>query len=132
MFTYSALFAQKSDKPFMGRFENEEYKIYLRINLHDNDVQVPGQEIYGDLPGFLGKQMNSFCWLITSAKLKGKNKASLQLINEYGSEDLEASLTLKGDSVLILKQEEGSVIKMPNKGKWQKIPSPLEFRRRGR
>ena len=130
LFNFSAILAQKSDKPFKGRFENEEFKVYLVLNLHDQTVKVPGQEIYGELPGYLGKRNNSFCWLITASEVKSKSKANVELINEYGSEDLCATLTLKGDSILTLKQGEGSDIKVPNKGKWQKLPSTLTFKRK--
>ena len=67
--------------------------------------------------------------LITSARIEGK-KANLALINDYGSEDLTATLTCKNDSIYILKQEEGSQLKVPKNGKWQKLPKTLEFKRR--
>ena len=54
----------------------------------------------------------------------------MQLINDYGSEDLKASLTRKNDSIYVLKQLEGNTIKVPNKGKWQKLPKTLEFKRK--
>ena len=130
LFIFSAVLAQTPDKPFKGRFENSEYSVYLVLNLYDNDVKVPGQDLYGELPGYLGKRNNSFCWLITGSKVKSNTKATVELINEYGSEDLEATLTLQGDSLLTLRQGEGSDIKVPNKGKWQKLPSTLVFKRK--
>ncbi len=130
LFVFSAMFAQNPEKPFKGRFENKEYNVYLVLNLHDQNVKVPGQDLYGELPGYLGKRLNSFCWLITGSKVKSKTKATIELINEYGSEDLEATLTLQGDSLLTLKQGEGSNIKVPNKGKWQKLPDTLVFKKK--
>lgn len=121
--------AQKEQTPFKGYFWNEQYKVYLRINFHDNDIEVPSHELFGKLPGYLGKQYNSFVWVITDAAAKG-HKAEIGLINDYGSEDLKATLSLKGDSILTLKQGSGSVIKVPNNGKWQKLPSTLEFKKR--
>ena len=85
---FSLVFAQNPTKPFKGRFDNDEYKVYLVLNLHDQNVKVPGQDLYGELPGYLGKRNNSFCWLITGAKVKSNSKANIELINEYGSEDL--------------------------------------------
>lgn len=117
--------AQDEGKTFKGFFHNEEYSVYLRINLHDNDVDVPNHEIFGQLPGYLGKDRNSFYWLITSAKIKNERKAELSLINDYGSEDLTATLTKQNDSTFVLKQEDGSALKVPNKGKWQKLPKEL-------
>jgi len=124
----SALYAQKGE-PFRAYLYNNEYEVYLRIDFYDETITVPGQDLYGQLPGYLGKKNNSFCWLITSARIEGK-KANLALINDYGSEDLTATLTCKNDSIYILKQEEGSQLKVPKNGKWQKLPKTLEFKRR--
>ena len=101
----------------------------MRIDLYDERITVPGQDLYGELPGYLGKKNNTFCWLITSAKIDG-NKAELQMINDYGSEDLTATLTAENDSLYVLKQVGGSSLKVPKEGKWQKLPSKLVLKRR--
>ena len=124
----SPVFAQESKKPFRAYLTNKEYSVYLRIDFYQESISVPGQDLYGKLPGYLSKQHNSFCWLITSAEVEG-NKATLQMINDYGSEDLTATLTAESDSVYVLKQIEGSTLKIPNNGKWQKLPKTLELRR---
>ena len=123
-FTY----AQSDSTLFKGFLQNTEYGVYLRINFHQQNVLIPGQELYGELPGYLGKKHNSFCWLITSSKIDGE-KAELQMINDYGSEDLEATLTRQNDSIFILRQGKGSTIKVPSNGKWQKLPPVLPFKR---
>ena len=125
----SAAFAQSEARPFCAHIYNNEYEVYMKINLYEEDIEVPGQELYGLLPGYLGKKYNSFCWVITSAKVKGKT-ATLSLINDYGSEDLTATLTLQNDSTYLLKQEKGSTLKVPKNGKWQKLPKTLEFKRK--
>ena len=122
-------FAQGEGGPFRAYIYNNEYEVYLKINLYDEDVEVPGQELYGPLPGYLGKKHNSFCWVITAAEVKNDKTATLSLINDYGSEDLTATLTLKNDSTYILKQEKGSTLKVPKNSKWQKLPKTLEFKR---
>ena len=126
---FTMAFSQSDSTTFRTYVYNNDYKVYLRINFYDQDIIIPGQELYGELPGYLSKQHNSFCWLITSAEVNGK-KATLQMINDYGSEDLTASLTQKNDSIYILQQEEGSTLKVPKNGKWQKLPKTLEFKRR--
>lgn len=126
----ATLYAQSQGRSFRAYLINNEYNVYLRINFYDQNVDVPGQELYGQLPGFLGKQHNSFCWVITSCDVKDEQHAEMQLINDYGSEDLKASLTRKNDSIYVLKQLEGNTIKVPNKGKWQKLPKTLEFKRK--
>lgn len=130
-FWCTSTFAQSDSTIFRTYIENEEYKVYLRINLYDQDITIPGQELYGPLPGYLGKVHNSFCWPIISAEVKGK-KANLQMVNDFGSEDLEATLTQKNDSIYVLKQGKGSTIKVPGDGKWVKLPTTLEFKRKVR
>lgn len=120
--------AQDVEGVFKGHFYNDEYQVYLHINLYDNNVEVPNHELFGTLPGYLGKQRNSFFWLVTASKIKSKHKAELSLINDYGSEDLTATLTQKNDSTFILRQEEGSPLKVANNGKWQKLPKELVLR----
>lgn len=123
------IWAQKQGESFRAYLYNNTYNVYLRINFYDQDVTVPGQELYGQLPGYLGKLHNSFCWVITSCDIKSEKKAELQLINDFGSEDLNATLTRENDSIYVLKQGAGSTIKVPNNGKWQKLPKTLEFKR---
>jgi hypothetical protein len=124
------LFAQKEDKSFRAYLYNNEFSVYLRINLYDQDIEVPGQSLYGKLPGYLGKEHNSFCWVITSCKVKNEEKAELQLINDFGSEDLTATLTRVNDSLYVLRQESGSTIKVPKNGKWQKLPKRFVLKRK--
>ena len=124
-------FAEQTDSTaFRAYLYNNEYEVYLRINLYDEDIKVPGQELYGTLPGYLGKKNNSFCWVVTSARIKDSKTATLDMINDYGSEDLTATLIRKNDSIYILKQESGSTLKVPKNSKWQKIPKTLELKRR--
>ena len=120
--------AQEADGPFRAYLINKEYNVFLRIDFYQESISVPGQDLYGKLPGYLSKQHNSFCWLITSAEVDG-NKATLQMINDYGSEDLTAALTAESDSVYVLKQIDGNTLKVPNNGKWQKLPKTLELKR---
>jgi hypothetical protein len=120
----------QNDGPFRAYIYNNEYQVYMRINLYSQDVVIPGQELYGPLPGFLGKQHNSFCWVITSCKLESDKEAELQMINDFGSEDLKATLSCIDDSTYILRQGAGSTIRIPHQGKWRKLPKTLEFKRK--
>lgn len=122
--------AQDGRRPFHAYLINNIYDVYLRINFYEQNISIPGQELYGTLPGFLGKKNNSFCWVITNCSIKSEDESEFQLINDFGSEDLKATLTRKNDSTYILKQGAGNTIKVPNKGKWQKLPKVLEMKRR--
>ena len=121
--------AQETGGPFRAYLINKEYSVFLRIDFYQESISVPGQDLYGKLPGYLSKQHNSFCWLITSAEVDG-NKATPQMINDYGSEDLTATLTCVNDSVYTLRQNSGSTLKVPEKKGWRKLPTTLTFVKR--
>lgn len=120
--------AQEKSGPFRAYLFNKEYNVFLKIDFYKQNITVPGQDLYGELPGYLSKRSNTFCWLITSVDVKG-NTATLQMINDYGSEDLTATLTAKSDSIFVLKQIDGGTLKVPNNGKWQKLPKTMELKR---
>ena len=122
----------QSDAPFKAYIYNKEYKVYMRINLYDNDIKIPGQEIFGEIGGFLRSDDDSRCWIITSAEMnEKKHTANLEIINDYGSEDLTATLSYNPkDSVYTLKQNAGSTIKIARNRKWVKLPSTMQFKRK--
>lgn len=124
--SYLTSFAQKDSTIFKGYLSNNEYEVYLQINFYQNDIKVPGQEIFGTIAGFLGDRKDSRKWLITDAAIEGKT-AHLSIINDYGSEDLTADLTLESDGTYSLKQIVGSNIKIARNRKWVKIPKKLNF-----
>ena len=111
--------AQDSQKNFAGLFD-----------LYSKGIEVPEHEMFGLLPGYLGKKNNNFYWLITSFNVKSNKTANLEFINDYGSEDFIASISKKNDSTFILKQIKGSDLKVPNKGKWQKLPSEIVLKKK--
>ena len=123
-------FAQKDDRTFKAYLYNDEYEVFLRINFYDKDIKIAGQELYGELPGYLGRMQHSFCWVMVDAEIENERKATMTMINDFGSEDLMASLTRKNDSIYIFRQENGSTVKIPKNGKWQKLPKSLEFKRK--
>ncbi len=124
--SYLTSFAQKDSTIFKGYLSNNEYEVYLQINFYQNDIKVPGQEIFGTIAGFLGDRKDSRKWLITNAAIEGKT-AHLSIINDYGNEDLIADLTLESDGTYSLKQITGSNIKIARNRKWVKIPKKLTF-----
>ena len=115
-------------KSFKGHLYNSEYNVYMRINFHDKDVVARGQELFGKLPGYLGSKFDTRLWLITDVKLNKDKEAKLSIINDYGSEDLEAKLEKENDSTYTLKQLEGSNIKIVVDRKWVKLPKVMQFK----
>lgn len=120
----------QNDSIFKCNLYNEEYKVYMNINLYDSNITAPRQEIFGELPGYFGQDNDSRVWLITDVKISKNNIAKLSIVNDYGSEDLTATLTVDKDGNYILKQEDGSRIKIVKNRKWVKIPTELKFKKR--
>ena len=118
--------AQGNDSTAVLSLYNEEFDVMLKLSTEEEGMLVAGHELYGKIPGFLGKTTNSFYWLIIS-ETKKDNQTEFQIVNDYGSEDLIATLTTQNDSTYVLTQRKGSTIKLPYKGKWQKLPKQLTF-----
>jgi hypothetical protein len=112
---------------FRGYFFNQEYNIYIRLNAYEQNIVVPSQEIYGELPGFLGDRKDSRKWLFTDSKITDASTLSIDIINDYGSEDLNATLFRESDSTFVLKQGAGSTLKIARNRKWVKLPKKLTF-----
>lgn len=120
--------AAQNDKVFHTYIYNDEFKVYMDINLYENNVVVPDQELFGEIPGYFGAKRDQRKWLITSAKIDGKNSATLEIVNDYGSEDLTATLTFNPeDGSYVLRQKSGSRIKIVVNRKWVKIPTELKL-----
>jgi hypothetical protein len=127
----SVAFAQEQSAvdttTFRGHYFNKEYNVYIRMNAYRADIIVPGQEVYGELPGFFGDNQDARKWLFTAIEVTTPTTATLQVINDYGSEDLEATFTRKDDGTFELKQGEGSTMKIARDRKWVKLPKTLVF-----
>ena len=115
-----------SNQVFHTYIYNDEYKVYMDVNLYEANISVPGQDMFGTVPGFFGALRDSRKWLVTDAKIVGKNKAELEIINDYGSEDLTATLTYNPkDNTYVLKQTGGSRLKIVVNCKWLEIPTEI-------
>ena len=118
--------AQTDSTLFKGKITNKEYDVYMNIDFYHKNLKVPGQELFGEMPGYFGDRRDSRKWLITDADIEGKT-AHLSIINDYGSEDLTADLIALPDSSYELQQKEGSNLKIARNRKWVKIPKKLKF-----
>ncbi len=127
MFLMAGVCLAQDKTPFMGNLYNKEYDVFLHINFYDNNIKIPHQPIFGDVPGYLEYGKDSRAWIVVSAKLIGEDKARLEISNDYGSEDLEATLTVGKNGEYKLKQGKGSHIKIAVNRKWVKIPNELVF-----
>jgi hypothetical protein len=122
-------YGQSDSTNFRANLYNKEYDISMILDLHERELNVPGHELYGPLAGYLGISTSTFYWLVVDAEIKGK-EATLQMVNDYGSEDLTATLTQLTDSTYRLTQGKGSIIRVPHNKKWMKLPKILNFKKR--
>ena len=118
--------AQTDSTLFKGKITNKEYDVYMNIDFYHKNLKVPGQELFGEMPGYFGDRRDSRKCLITDADIEGKT-AHLSIINDYGSEDLTADLIALPDGSYELQQKEGSNLKIARNRKWVKIPKKLKF-----
>ena len=124
----SLLTLSAQDKPFKGVIINKANDVFMRINLYEDDIKIPGQEILGNTYGYIKKNTDSRVWIIIGVTMDEKhNKALLEMVNDYGSEDLNAELSIQPDSTYLLRQLQGSTIKMAGNGKWIKLPKEMIF-----
>lgn len=113
---------------FIGRFVNKEYNIFLEIDLYTNKILVPGFEILGETAGYIGDYKDGRKWLITNSIVNTNGiSAELNIVNDYGSEDLKAELIKNRDNSYTLKQIKGSSLKIARNKKWIKLPKVLTF-----
>ncbi len=124
--------AEATDSTFFkGYYYNKEYDIYIRLDAYGQQVKVPGQSIFGELPGFLGDNKDGRKWLYTGAEWKGEMALVVEIMNDYGSEDLTATFELQRDGSFKLTQGRGATIKIARNRKWQKLPGTLLFVKQG-
>lgn len=122
--------SEKDSTIFKGYLYNEKYDVYIVMDFYHNDITVPMQEIYGKMAGYFGDKEDGRKWLFTEAKIKNQKTAVIQIINDYGSEDLMATLTTEDGKNFKLKQDKGSTLKIARNRKWVKMPSQLDFVKR--
>ena len=65
-------FAQIDSTIFKGTLTNKEYNVYLKIDFYDQNIKVPGQEIFGDMAGFFGDYKDGRKWLFWQHSQSGK------------------------------------------------------------
>ncbi len=112
---------------WIGTLYNKEYNVYFRIDFYHQNVTIPGQSIFGEMPGYFGDYNDGRKWLITNVTIDKHGIAHLAITNDYGSEDLEATMEKDSDGKYIFTQGSGSDMKIARKGKWQKLPKKMEF-----
>lgn len=121
------LLPAQTDSTFNVTLHNDEYKIYITMNLYDKDVDVPGQAVLGKVEGFIASKQSSSKWIIVSSRIISTTEAEIEVINDYGSEDFLAVIKRNADGTYSYNKKGGSTLKFAVRGKWQKIPGSLEM-----
>ena len=129
VFIGETLHAQEVLRPFEGDYYNEEYQVYLHLNFYDKNIEVSGQEYLGPLPGYFSAKRDTRLWMIVDADVTSPKKANATFINDFGSEDFEASLEIGKDGELTLKRLSGSTLKIVVNSKYVKLPKEVVFKR---
>jgi hypothetical protein len=116
------------ESKFKTHIYNKVYDVEIVMNLNEESITIPGQEVLGKVFGYLKKKTDARVWAIMSAEIsKDGKKAEVEMVNDYGSEDLNAELTYNDDGTYTLRQLSGSTIKIANNKKWVKLPKELTF-----
>lgn len=139
LFTGSIIYAQNEntieqknqyEDLFKGIIYEAEHNLCIRMNFYDKNITIKGQEFMGELSGYIDDEKDFRNWLIVENELLSPTKAKLEIINDECSEDLEAELTYNEESdTFILKQLDGSTLKIARNRKWVKLPKTLIFTR---
>lgn len=119
--------ARAGSGPFRGVLGCEPLGLSLVIDLYGQRLTVPGDEALGEVAGYLADSRDSRKWIVVEAETRGEREALLTIVNDYGSEDLTATLTYLGEGRYRLRQERGSSIKVVRDRKFVKIPSTIEL-----
>ena len=126
--------AQTAGQLFCAHLYSEACHVSMHIDFYGQGVTVPGGELFGPVAGYLKRDGTSYCWLVVRADIDGVDsgspRATLLMSNDYGSEDCQAELTVQGDTLYTLRHLKGSALKVPDKGKWQKLPKVVELKRK--
>ena len=59
--------AQTDSTLFKGKITNKEYDVYMNIDFYHKNLKVPGQELFGEMPGYFGDRRDSRKWQIGRA-----------------------------------------------------------------
>ena len=120
------------EAPFKCRIYNDTYQVYMQLDLYNSSIEVPNQEIYGELPGYLGAKRDTRLWLVTDAEILSERKARIDVINDFGSEDFVAELHYNGNGKYTFRHKGGSMWKIVVNNKYVKLPKELEFTLEGK
>lgn len=114
-------------RPFDTELVNKEHDVCLRVNLYEQNLKISGQEMLGDVDGYMYSPQSHSKWFVVASEIKNPKTAVVEIVNDYGSEDLTAELKLNDDGTYTYRKISGSTLKFAVRGKWRKLPSKIDF-----
>ncbi len=120
--------AIQADEPWKLNLDNEEEQVTLKLNLHEETIDVPGMDIFGPMNGYMAGKGVYGTWMVTSFTIKDDHTATLRLSNDQGSETQSIRLTWKNDSTYLMELQDGVVVKRAVNKKLVKLPPRMELR----
>ena len=119
----------RSDEPFRGRFIAQDLDIRMVLDLYSENIEVPGLEMFGPLNGYL-KGKDLYCtWYVSTIKQCDAKKAVVHFSNDLGSETQSVELSWQEDSILMMREVDGAVLKKVVGKKLAKLPTTFRFKR---
>ena len=122
-----AVSSAQTDRVFDTTIHNDEYKIFITMNLYDKHVRVPDQDVLGEVDGYIGSSQCRSKWIIVDSRIVDDCTAELEVVNDYGSEDFTAVLKKNSNGTYSFKKKGGSTLKFAVNRKWQKLPSTFQL-----
>ena len=117
---FASIMSMAQESRFKANIYNKVYDVEIVMNLNEESITIPGQEILGKVFGYLKKKTDARVWAIMSAEIsKDGKKAEVEMVND--------ELTYNDDGTYTLRQLSGSTIKIANNKKWVKLPKELTF-----
>ena len=116
----------KAQQPFHKVLYNDSQQIFMKINLYEENIEVPSMEMFGPMYGYMNGNIYGI-WCATSAKVIDDRHAVIRFSNDLGSETQEVHLTIRDDSTYLFKQVNGVSMKKVVKKKLVKLPQTLIF-----
>ena len=112
-----------------GKYSNEEYNFYLFLDVDNPKVKIPGDDLYGEMPGYFGAKGWELKWMIIECERVNEKKAEITVINDSGSEDFQATLTEDSEGNITMKHIDGSPFKSVINGKRVKVPKTVVLKK---
>lgn len=121
--------AESGDSIFSGKIINKEYDVFIQYDFIKKNIIVPGQDVLGEVAGYIKYSKDSRVWLIMDVEIdRKKGICTMEIINDYGSEDLVATLSYDRKSrTFTFVNKHGSTIKFAKNNKWMKLPAKMIF-----